>query len=312
MEVTGNMKNRIANLTLRTAAALGTALLVATLTAPICVGQDDSSRAVIPEEFLKTRPAKTGTTAKAPVYKEVGSSSKSSLASLRTQSAASRELGVTIWRLRASVSADRGARILVQEGADTVSWTPERVTSGTALHTSDRVRLSIESPQTGYLYVIDREQYAQNKLGEPNLIFPTTRTHNGDNHVSAGHLIEIPAQDDRPSYFTLRPTRSGQIGEQLMLLVTDKPTEGLNISAKALVLSEEQVAQWEKEWGKKVERFEMVSGSGKTWTKAEQEAGADASRLLTQDDPGPQTIYRVNASQDEPILVNLKLNYGTH
>jgi hypothetical protein len=180
------------------------------------------------------------------------------------------------------------------------------------LKTADRVRLSIESPQTGYLYVIDREQFAENKLGEPNLIFPTTRTHNGDNHVSAGHLIEIPAQDDRPSYFTLRPTHPDQIGEQLMLLVTDKPIEGLDIGPKSIVLSEAQVAQWQKDWGKKAERFEMVAGAGKPWSKAEQEAGADATRLLTQDDPGPQTIYRVSAKPDEPILVNLKLAYGTH
>jgi hypothetical protein len=276
---------------------------------PLGSAQDEGSRGVIPEEFMKTRPAKSGASAKVAEYKEVGSSSKSSLASLRTESGSSRELGVTLWRLRPSASTDRGARILVQEGADTVSWTPERVTSGTHLRTADRVRLSIESPQSGYLYVIDREQYAQSKLGEPTLIFPTTRTQNGDNRVSAGHLIEIPAQDDRPSYFTLRPTHENQVGEQLMLLVTEKPIPGLDIGPKPVVLSEAQVAQWEKDWGKKVQRFDMVGG-GKAWTKAEQEAGADSTRLLTQDDPGPQTIYRVTSGTEEPILVNYKLLYG--
>ncbi len=49
----------------------------------------------------------------------------------------------------------------------------------------------------------------------------------------------------------------------------------------------------------------MASGSGKAWTKAEQEAGAEGSRLLTQDDPGPQTIYRLSSGPDQPILVNL-------
>ena len=278
----------------------------------VCRAQDDTSRGVIPEEFLKARPAKAGATLKAAVYEPVGESSGKSMANLRGKHGDFRELGVTIWRLRASVPADRGARILVQEGADTISWTPERVTSGSRLHTADRVRLSIESPQTGFLYVIDREQYAENKLGEPNLIFPTTRTHNGDNHVSAGHIVEIPAQDDRPSYFTLRPTQTDQIGEQLTFLVTDKPIDGLNIGAKPMVLSDPQVAQWEKDWGKKVERFEMMGGGGKAWTKAEQEAGADATRLLTQDDPGPQTIYRVSTGPDEPILVNFKLIYGSH
>ena len=297
---------------LKTGAALGCALVLAGFILTASSAQDDTSRGIIPEEFLKSRPAKPGATVKAAAYQEVGAASTATLSSLRAKSAHTRELGVTIWRLRASVSSDRGARILVQEGADTISWTPERVTSVTRLRTADRVRLSIESPQTGYLYVIDREQYGQNKLGEPNLIFPTTRTHNGDNQVSAGHVIEIPAQDDRPSYFTLRPTHGDQIGEELTVLVTDKPIAGLNIGSKAVVLSEAQVAQWEKDWGSKAQRFEMIGGSGKTWTKAEQEAGADSTRLLTQDDPGPQTIYRVSTKADEPILVNLKLTYGAH
>jgi len=298
---------------LRMLAVCAMTVLLMGLSVPRFWAQDDSTRGVIPEEFLKARPAKQGAaSAKTPVYKEVGSTSTGSLASLRGKGSNLRELGVTIWRLRASLNADRGARILVQEGPETISWTPERVTSGTRLRTADRVRLSIESPQTGYLYVIDREQNAQNKLGEPHLIFPTTRTHNGDNSVSAGHVIEIPAQDDRPSYFTLRLSQPDQVGEQLTLLVTDKPIDGLSIGPQALVLSDDQVAKWEKDWSAKVERFEMAGGSGKTWTKAEQEAGADSSRLLTQDDPGPQTIYRVATKPDAPILVNLKLTYGAH
>jgi len=306
------MMKQICNSRLRRSAALGGALLLVCFTLQVSRAQDDRSRGIIPEEFLKARPPKAGAAAKAAAYKEVGASSGNSLAGVRGKNAAARELGVTIWRLRASTPTDHGARILVQEGVDTISWTPERVTSGTRLRTADRVRLSIESPQTGFLYVIDREQYAPNKLGEPNLIFPTTRTHNGDNHVSAGHIVEIPAQDDRPSYFTLRPTHSDQVGEQLTLLVTEKPIEDLNIGPKAVVLPEGQVAKWEKDWGNKVQRFEMVGGGGKAWTKAEQEAGADATRLLTQDDPGPQTIYRVSTKPEEPILVNLKLVYGTH
>ncbi len=293
------------------AAVFGCALFFATFVLPVGQAQDDTTRGVVPEEFLKSRPAKTGATMKAAAYKEVGSSG-TSFVGARGKNAHSRDLGVTIWRLRASLPSDSGARILVQEGSDAISWTPERVTSSTQLRTADRVRLSIESPQTGYLYVIDREQYGHGKLGEPNLIFPTSRTHNGDNQVSAGHLIEIPAQDDRPSYFTLRPTHEDQVGEELTVLVTDKPIGGLNIGPKATVLSETQVGQWEKDWGTKVQRFEMVGGSGKPWTKAEQEAGADSTRLLTQDDPGPQTIYRVNTTAGGPILVNFKLTYGAH
>jgi hypothetical protein len=279
--------------------------------AGMLAAQDSGTRGILPEEFVKARPAKPGAAAAArPSYKLVGAGSKTiSMAALRKNSTDLRELGITIWRLRPSVSTDGGPRILVQEGADTISWIPERVASSAPLRKGDRVRLSIESPRTGYLYVIDREQYASKELGDPFLIFPTSRTHNGDNEVTAGRLIEIPGQEDRPTYFSLRESRPDQTGEVLTVIVADKPLEGLTLGPKALALSKEQVAQWEQKWTKQTEHFEMTGGK-RAWTKAEQEAGLDGTRLLTQDDPGPQTIYRVATSSDEPILVKVGLKYG--
>jgi hypothetical protein len=54
----------------------------------------------------------------------------------------------------------------------------------------------------------------------------------------------------------------------------------------------------------------MAGGTGKPWTKAEQEAGAGGARLLTQDDPGPQTIYRVAVKSGAPLLVKVELLYS--
>jgi hypothetical protein len=272
--------------------------------------QDPGTRGIVAEEFVKSRPAKAGNSAKEASYKLVGSSKAVSVATLRASSANVRELGITIWRLRPSVSSDGGPRILVQEGADTVAWTPERVPADAALRKGDRVRLSIESPRTGYLYVIDREQYANKQQGDPYLIFPTTRTNNGDNKVNAGRLIEVPAQGDRPNYFSLRQSRPDQAGEVLTVLVTEKPLEDLTLGDKALALSKEQVAQWEKQSSTQIQRFEMTGGAGRSWTKSEQEAGLDGTRLLTQDDPGPQTIYRVEVKNDEPILVKVGLKFA--
>jgi len=161
-----------------------------------CAAQESGTRGVTPEEFIKARPAKAGAkTATHSAYKLVGAPLKGK--------ADTREMGITIWRLRPSRNTDGGPRILVQEGPESVSWTPERVAAGTRLRMGDRVRLTIESPRSGYLYVIDREQYATGELGEPYLIFPTTRINNGDNKVSAGKIIDLPAQEDRPNYFTL-------------------------------------------------------------------------------------------------------------
>jgi hypothetical protein len=220
-----------------------------------------------------------------------------------------KQLGVTIWKLRKAAAAEAGARILVQEYSQTVGWIPERVSSSSALGVGDRVRLTIESPDTGYLYVIDRERYASGERGAPYLIFPTTRTREGDNRVTGGRLIDIPAQDDRPNFFTLQSNRKDQSEEELTVLLTPKPIERLQIGSKALALPAEQVANWEKQWSSSTGIFELAGGAGKRWTDAEQRAGAEASRLLTQTDPPPQTIYRVAAGPGEPLLVRVRLRY---
>jgi hypothetical protein len=156
------------------------------------------------------------------------------------------------------------------------------------------------------LYVIDREQYADGSLGEPYLIFPTTRTAGGDNEVSAGRLLEIPAQDDAPPFFTMRKSRPDHVAEMVSVLVTPTPLEGVQITDKALKLSETQVANWEKMWGSSVGRLEM-STVGQTWTKEEKEA---RTRALTSSAPAPQLLfYRPSLKSTDSMLVKLRLSY---
>ena len=83
--------------------------------------------------------------------------------------------------------------------------------------------MSIESPRSGFLYVIDREQYADGSTSDPYLIFPTQKIHAGNNAVSPGKVIEL-----------------------------------------------------ERQWSTGVERFEMVNGAGKPYTKSEREAAEGA------------------------------------
>jgi hypothetical protein len=173
------------------------------------------------------------------------------------------------------------------------------------------VRLSIEAARAGYLYVIDHEQYADGSLGEPVLIFPTMRTNGGNNAVKAGRIIEIPTQDDRPPFFTLKPSRSDQVSEVISVLVSPTPLDGLEIGANAQKLSVQQVATWEKSWGGTVGRLEMQNGAGRTWTRQEKEAGADATRSLSQEEPAPQTLYyKPEAKSGQPVMVNVTLRYG--
>src|SRR6266545_1096612 len=90
-------------------------------------------------------------------------------------------VGITLWRLRPSRPAETGERIITHEGPESVEWLPERVASNGKLFEGDRIRMSIEAARTGYLYVVDQEQYADGSRGEPYLIFPTSRTRGGDN-----------------------------------------------------------------------------------------------------------------------------------
>jgi hypothetical protein len=263
-------------------------------------------RTLVPEEVAGARPkANSSPVTPHGQYKPVGTAGSG-----HASSSSAREVGVTIWKLRHAAPGDSGARILVQEETKTVEWVPERISATSMLRADDRVRLTIESPDAGYLYVIDREKYASGERGEPYLIFPTTRTRGGDNKVSAGKLIDIPGQDDQPNFFTLRKSRSDQSEEELTVLLLPKPLEGVTIGPKMLAVTNEQAAAWEKQWGAgKTEIFELNGGAGKGWTKAEQQAASDRDRILTQEDPPPQTVYRVAAEPGQPFLVKVRLRY---
>jgi hypothetical protein len=225
--------------------------------------------------------------------------------------AAAAKVGVTIWRLRPAQAAEQGARLLVQ--GDESELVPERV--GTDMHLSvrDRVRLTIESPREGYLYVVDRELYSDGTKGEPYLIFPTTRTRGGDNRVAPGKLIDIPAQEDKPNYFTLIPSpgRNDQAGEVLSIIVTTEPLENFEATGRPLKLAPAQVEKWEKMWGGAIEQYDLEGGEGQTWTQAESEASkaGAGSRYLTQEEPTPQTIYLVEGKNNKGLLVTVPLRY---
>lgn len=270
--------------------------------------QSQNTRGIIPVEFAKMRPGKSTAPARRTVYRRT---STQAISAAKPDEFS--QLGLTIWRLRPATATDPNLRIIVQKETEVAEFIPERVPANAPLRLGDNIRFSFESPQTGFLYVIDRELYADGAMSEPVLIFPTTRTRNGDNKVEAGKLIEIPAQEDKPNYFTLQlaQLRSvNQTGEVLTVIIAPQPLEGLTISAKPLTLTNEQVAQWERQWGAQTETLDLTGGAGKTWTKAEQEAGASGLRSLTQDDPEPQTIYRVAVKPGAPLLVNVGLRYG--
>lgn len=269
-------------------------------------GQDDQARSIVPESFLKARPAapRTSTPNRRATYRRVSRTPPPAAAKGVS------ELGVTIWRLRPASPGDT-VRLLVQEPqAAAEQWTPERVEAGTSLTVGDRVRVAIESPRAGYLYVIDREQYADGTTSDPYLIFPTTRARGGDNKVVAGRLTEIPAQTDAPPYFTLRASRPDQTAELITVLVAQEPLSNVTPTASAVRLNRDTVAEWIKGGGRIVEQLEMNGGAGRAWSEEEQRAGADGTRLLTQHDPPPQTVFRVLTTSPALVAAQFTLSHA--
>ena len=214
-------------------------------------------------------------------------------------------VGVTIWRLRPANRTDTGERLIVHDDKATTEWLPERISATTKLVQGDKVRIAVEAARDGFLYVVNREQYADGSLGQTYLIFPTTRTAGGNNEVSIGKLVEIPDQDDAPPFFSMRKSRADHVAEVLSVLVTPTPLP-VEITDKPVKLTETQVAQWERSWGSSVGRLDMTT-VGQTWTRDEKEA---RTRALTTTAPAPQLVfYRPGAKSTEPMFVKLKLSY---
>lgn len=289
--------------------------------------QDEDARRLWDGAFLKKRAEAKTPSANAPARKTIGyrraTPKKPAAQNQASQNPVSQNpapqnqageksdgemIGLTIWRLRASRAADgKDSRLLLEDESNKeTEWTPERVEADTVFAAGDRVRLGIESPRDGYLYVIDREQYADGSFSDPYLIFPTMRNRDGANSVAAGKLIELPER----SAFRLKPMRADYAGEVLTLLVTSEPLKDVKIGSGATKLDPQMVAQWESQWAGVVERFELIGGAGKTYTKAEKEAGQDGARILTQDDAMPQTLYHVIVKPGAPLLVTAPLRIG--
>jgi hypothetical protein len=219
-------------------------------------------------------------------------------------------LGVTVWRLRQATSNDTGERLLTYNASKKEEWTPERVEADTPLTPGDRVRLSIEVPRCGFIYIIDREQRADGSLGEPYLIFPQKQIGNGRNRVVAGQLLEIPDFDAVPNYMTIEPQSSDVVGEVLSVIVTDERQGWLTVEGGMKKLKDDEAARLEGSGIALIDRVELDGGIGTVWTKQERKAAGASGTPLSQGDPGPQTIYVVDTPPGGPTVVKIHLRYG--
>ncbi len=306
--MSGKMMKSLLRVSLLALASIGLVFIAAARSQEPTQPSQEDERRLWDNEFLKKRTAaKTSTPARnRSGYRRITAKTQPAKSKSVEERAEGEMIGVTIWRLRPSKQGDgQEARLLieVEGGKQKAEMTLERVESETVFSPGDQVRLAIESSRDGFLYVIDRELYSDGTFSDPYLIFPKLKSRNGDNSVSAGKVIELPED----SVFTLKSKRKDYAGEKLTVIIAPQPLREVTPGPSEVKLDKELVEGWEKHWSVASERFELNSGAGKLYTRSEKEAGGDGTRLLTQEDELPQTLYRIVTGHSNPLLITVPL-----
>lgn len=231
------------------------------------------------------------------------------------------EIGVSVWKLRPSRSSDGGYKLPVLVNNLRQMWTAERVNPDTPFQAGDRVRLAIESSDSGYLYVIDSEIYSDGSFGEPFLIFPAAPGE--DNSVKPGLLVDIPDQTEDLPYFLINPKQANYTGELLTVIVSPKPLTNLKIDAGGKIKNTDALIDLET--NADAEIFSRNDNQDKIYTQTEAESACGSksrqlvgekttekpcgvkTRQLTREEPLPQSIYRVKTQAGEPAVAFVKL-----
>lgn len=246
-------------------------------------------------------------------------------------------IGVTIGRARRATEAELNdltiAKVHSTSGIDFVL---ERITGdptvthGTLLqlmieYLGGSARSKLRDNRVGYLYVINRVQYANGTYSEPRLIFPTRRTYGGDNRVLPGKVVILP--DPQRLWEIGRNSLHEQAFETYLIIVSDEPlkdSRGVelqleNLSDKAITLNDKLVAGWVRTLGGGTLRAELESTTKKYLTQREQAASGNTlanqrdtreqANDLTQADLPPQTVFRKLVGNNGKMLVTIKLPF---
>ena len=247
-------------------------------------------------------------------------------------------IGVTIGRARGATDAELNdsniAKIHSKAGADFVL---ERISGDATVTDGTLTQMMIEyladgettptsqNNRVGYLYVINRVQYADGTYSEPRLIFPTRRTYGGDNRVLPGKVVILP--DPQRLWEISRNASREQAFETYLIIVSSetlRDSKGValhadNLPERPITLDQRMVASWVKRWGGGALRAELDSASSKYLTQREQAASGnmlanerdtrEQASDLTQADLPPQTVFRKSVGSTGKMLVTIKLPF---
>jgi hypothetical protein len=284
-------------------------LLLSLILVPSAAVSQTDAREIWDSGFLQKRPAPSNKSAQvhaapASSYKVQGNAPHQ--IDVMSQAA----IGITVWRLRVP-TAGTDSRLLVYDSSKPGSeaMIPERIDFSKPLHLGDRIRIGIEVPTKGYLYVIDRERFRDGTFGNPVLVFPALTLNQGQNQVEPGQLMEIPPEDSSVKSLRLTKTRDDYVGEDLIFVVSPQPLRDVTAATEEQTLPSSLVNEWDKEWGTDSLRMNQQSSRPESWTIAEKNAaGQGVPARLTQTDPMPAVIMSIPPMGDRPFLVHFPID----
>jgi hypothetical protein len=190
----------------------------------------------------------------------------------------------------------------VDDPNGTHDWTAERLTLESPVRENDWVRFSFESARSGYLYVINRDVFADGRQGAAMLIFPTRHIHEGENRIEPGQLVQIPDPKDEPPAFRAELAKPNQTGILLIVIVTLQPIPDIAVKEDKQKVSEDSLRRWEAEWASDVEVSSDSSISGVFETVKESKAALDPTLKLGSGDRIPVILYHRRGHAGEPIF----------
>jgi hypothetical protein len=224
-------------------------------------------------------------------------------------------IGVTIWLLSPSQCPVRNCPLPAGKSKGLID-TAERIEDNAILTTGERVRLGLESLSGGgFVYVIDREQFADGTLGEAFLLFPSRNINAGKNWAQPGLQIQLPRAEGCFCVMSRNPQKV-LVADNLIVIVSSTQLLGLSEIGENEIPLPVKLAKYVSRAGQAINyRGSLQGGRGLTQTPQELRAGAkgliDTGPILTQNDLPPQNFYQNAVPRGTPAVFSFSLRYST-
>lgn len=230
------------------------------------------------------------------------------------------QIGLNLWRSRPATSQDD--RNIVARETNDVKEEIVYESKDEFIKNGERFRLSVEamtkgllSEGSGYVYIVNREQYADGTFGRARLIFPKTSNYKGDNLLRAGQPIIMPQATGL--LFEATRSSSNHIAETYTIIISPwKFALPEPLSDKPMILPDNLFADWERQYDVKMYRANLKNNGNRLMTIQEQKVmnreTNDVSEFLTQSDTNtyPQIVYRGVVKTGNPAMFTVALKFN--